>query len=285
MIDSPGSNRKILEIKYRIAWYIGTVFCFFLYFSGIVHLYVHLRKRYLKRYVAVVLMYHRVSDDGKWPDITVSTTNFKTQMRYLKNNFNMVSIDEMMEAFYKNRTFSKDGVVITFDDGFKDNFTCAYPILKEFEIPAAVFVAADYIEDAYALSSEEMTEMLKGNIIFGAHTMTHRVLSEIDNDEAYKEILLSKSTLEEILHENIEYFAYPYGKTGRDVTQEHIDMVKEIGFKAAFVTDNGFITENSDPFAMHRIGVRNVPLFVLKVRLSGIFENRLLYLLRRLAGI
>jgi len=275
------SNRRFIEIKYRIAWYVGTVLCFVLYFLGIVPLYVYLRKRYLKRYIAVVLMYHRVSDDGNSSDITVSAKNFEDQILYLKKNFNIVSIDELIDMYLQNVKLEEDTVAITFDDGYKDNYTDAYPILRRYNVPAIIFVATgSFIREDKKLNEKEIKEMQKDNIIFGAHAVTHRVLSELDREAVSIEINDSKSTLERILQQEVKYFAYPYGKRGRDFTDDTIQIVKSAGFKAAFATDNGFITNKSDLYVLNRIGVRNFPLFVLKARLSGIFENKWIYKLR-----
>lgn len=257
------------------------MFCFFLYFSGIVPLCVYLRKRFLKRYVAVALMYHRVSDEGNNSDITVSTKNFERQIKYLKKNFNIVPLDELVDANIRHSKIEKSIVAITFDDGFRDNYADAYPILRKHNVPATIFVVTDYIDYGYMLSKDEIKTMQNGNITFGAHTKTHRVLSDLDRESAFIEINDSKFALEEILQKEVKYFAYPYGKKGRDFTEESMQIVKSANFKAAFTTDNGFITSKSDLYALNRIGVRDFPLFVFKARISGIFENKLVYILRK----
>jgi peptidoglycan/xylan/chitin deacetylase (PgdA/CDA1 family) len=126
--------------------------------------------------------------------------------------------------------------------------------------------------------------MQKGNIVFGAHTITHKILSEVDRETALSEISGSKSALEEILREKVKYFAYPKGKR-RDFTEATMEMVNEAGYVAAFSTENGRISHNSNVFALNRIGMRDYPLFVFKVRVSGIFENRCLHMLRRFIGL
>lgn len=278
-------NRKFIEIKYRLAWYFGTAICFILYITGLAFLYGWYQKKLLKHKVMIALMYHRVSDDGKWPDITVSTENFARQIQYLKNNFKVISGDKMIAELSGDGIRDVNEVIITFDDGFKDNYDYAYPILKSYDMPAIIFVATDYIPHEYALNRSEMMELMGNHIDIGAHTITHPVLASLEADEAEREIAGSKKELEIMLGKEVKYFAYPYGKIGRDLAKEHINMVKHLGFKAAFVTDNGFISEKSDLFSLHRIGVRNVPMFVFKVRLSGIFENGLVRLFRRMARL
>lgn len=279
------NNRRFIELKYRVGWFIGTLISFLLFFSGIISIYVYLRRKYLKQHIAVVLTYHRVSDDLNNPHITVSTCNFERQVSYLINNFKVISIDELLNCQRKKIQLDSDVVAVTFDDGYKDNYTYAYPILMKHNAPAAVFVSGSFIDSSHGLSMEDIKVMHNNNITFGAHTVTHKVLASLDRQTAVHEINESKALLEEILHEGIKYFAYPYGKNGRDFTDESMQIVRDAGFTAAFATDNGFIDNSSDFFALKRIGVRNIPLYVFKGRISGIFENKFIHLLRRLVGI
>jgi peptidoglycan/xylan/chitin deacetylase (PgdA/CDA1 family) len=134
------------------------------------------------------------------------------------------------------------------------------------------------------LTSAELMIMQKGNIAFGAHTITHKVLSEIGRESVWQEINDSKSALERLLNEEVKYFAYPVGKK-RDFTDDTMKMVEEAGYVAAFSTENGCINNKSNIFALNRLGMRDYPLFVFKVRVSGIFENRWLSVLRKIAGL
>lgn len=279
------TDRKLIELKYRIAWYIGTILSFLLYFSGIMTLYIYLRRKYLKHHIAIVLTYHRISDDSNVPDITVSSKNFERQIVYLKKDFDIVSVDELIGRYRHNTQFKKDTVAITFDDGYKDNYTYAYPILRKYNVPATIFVTTGFIGEDGRMSKDDIMIMQKDNITFGAHTISHRVLSELDRGSAFLEISGSKSALEEIVQTKIKYFAYPYGQRGRDFTEESIQMVEDAGYIAAFSTDNGYIDNNSNPFALNRIGIRNIPLFVFKTRVSGIFENKWFRVLRKCVGL
>lgn len=279
------SNRKFIKLKYKLAWYAGIVLSFLLYFSGIIGLYIFLRKKYFKKYIAVVLTYHRVNDNNNSPDITVSQKNFDSQIAYLVRNFNIVSIDKILDECRYRTQLEDDTIAITFDDGYKDNYTHAYPILKKYHAPFTIFVSTGYIDTTNMLTKEEIAAMHKDKITFGGHTVTHKVLSGLNREAATSEISGSKSALEQILKENVKYFAYPYGKKGRDFTNETMQIVKECGFTAAFSTKNGCIDSNSNYFALNRIGIRNVPLFVFKSRLSGIFENKFITLLRVILGL
>ncbi len=97
-----------------------------------------------------ILTYHRVTATGNnYPFdgnlISASPKTFYQQMKYISSNYHPVSMAEFIEAVDGNKTLPKNAVMVTFDDGFEDNYTNAYPILKEFNIPATFFVATDYI--------------------------------------------------------------------------------------------------------------------------------------------
>jgi len=278
-------TKKYIRLKYTIAWYVGILFFFILYFSGIVPVYIFFRKKYLKQYLTFVLMYHRIDNVKTDRDITVSIKNFENQMKYLRQNYDVISLDTLLSRHKQNHIKQIDEIAVTFDDGFKDNFTNAFPILRKYDIPASIFVATNFIDKNEGLSREDIFLMKKRNIAFGSHTRTHNVLSETDKNSALEEIRGSKKILEEILQDDVRYFAYPYGKRELDFNDDSMRIVKEAGYSAAFSTNNGCITNNSDIFALERLGVRDFPMFVFKVRISGIFENKWIHILWKYLGV
>lgn len=257
--------------RYAILWSIGTILSFVLYYSGVAACYLFLRRKIFKRFRSVVLTYHRINDGSEDSYISVSTLNFRRQMKYLKENFEVVRLDELINDI-KHKDIRRDRVSITFDDGYRDNYTKAYPVLKELGLPATIFVSTGYIGGDNRLSKDEIRDMKNGGVDFGSHTVTHPVLTKISIEEAAKEISDSKKDVENLLNEKIDYFAYPLGKKNHFDNQIS-DIVKRTGYKAAFTTENGEIDYKGDPFSLKRIGIRNCHLFVFKVRVSGIFER------------
>jgi len=254
---------------------------FILYFSGVIKLYIFLRKRLLKQYGVIVLTYHRIRDDGEDPDISVSSKEFEKQITYLKKYFNIISLNTLVDNIEKQTNIVRDNIAITFDDGYKDNFLNAYPILKKYQMPATIFLVSKSVGKKEMLGTNELNLMKNNEIGFGSHTVTHKVLLKIVTGTATEEITYSKKELERLLNQKIQFFAYPKGK--RNHFNEQIKaLVKESGYKAAFTTENGEISNKSDLFELKRIGIRNCPLFVFKTRVSGIFESRLVYFLRKL---
>ena len=274
-------SKEIEDIKYKRFWLIGVVLSAVLHFSGIIRFYVYYRKRVLKRYRTIILTYHRVRNDNIDSHISVSTKNFESQMAYLKKNFNVISLDTLIDNIGTKTDILMDNVAITFDDGYKDNFLNAYPILKKYRLPATIFLVSKLVGKSDEMLNVDDIKLMKSDgIYFGSHTRTHKTLTEIDINTATEEIHNSKTELERLLNEKIDFFAYPRGK--RRHFNNHVKaQVKKSGYKAAFTTENGEIDNRSDLFELERIGIRNCPFFVFKTRVSGIFESRLFYAARK----
>ncbi len=134
-----------------------------LYYSGFLTLLVKIK---LKE-KAIVLMYHRVLDkqeisqSSSQDGILVCIETFESQMRFLKKKINVISIDELKGHITQKRTFTSGSCLVTFDDGWKDNFINAYPMLKKYNIPAAIFLPTEYIGTGKRFWQERLNHMLK----------------------------------------------------------------------------------------------------------------------------
>ena len=278
-------KRRWVEVKYDFLWAFGSLGCFVIYWTGLFYLYEQFRLRIRKKTQKIILMYHRINEDGTMPSLTVSPKNFERQMRYVKNKFRVCSIGELIEGVDADKSCDADSIAITFDDGFRDNFVFAFPILREKNIPATIFLVSDFIGNRHDfLNVSQIEHMMDSGIDFGSHTRTHPILSKMDIEAAGREVRESKSKLEQILGEKVRYFAYPKGKE-TDFDETVKKEVRKAGYAAAFSTINGCIDKSSDLFALNRIGMRDYPLFVFKVRLCGIFEGRLFSFIRKMLSI
>jgi peptidoglycan/xylan/chitin deacetylase (PgdA/CDA1 family) len=168
------------------------------------------------------VMYHRVSDN-KSDSITVSTKDFEEQLKFFKNNYLCPNPKQLIENFKTMRPGedSKDVVLITFDDGYEDNYKFARPLLKKYGIKALVFIVSDYIgknndwnhkyeERVGHMNLEEINEA-KDVFHYGCHTKNHYNLLQLDDSELRSEIVESKRRLENILGYPVRAFSYPYG--------------------------------------------------------------------------
>jgi glycosyltransferase involved in cell wall biosynthesis/peptidoglycan/xylan/chitin deacetylase (PgdA/CDA1 family) len=279
--DKGNIKVRLDELRYRFFWLIGIMLSFVIYHTGIVWLYTMFRKKVLKKQNTIILMYHRVRDDRKTANISVSTNIFEKQMAYLKDNFDVIPLSDLVNGIELSTNSSQDHVAITFDDGYKDNYWNAFPILQKNNISATIFLVSSAIgKDKNMLNRDDILTMEKGRIEFGSHTVSHRVLRNIDTNTAVNEIFHSREDLARLLNKKVKFFSYPRGKR-RHFSAVAKNLVKQAGYEAAFTTENGKITRKSDFFELNRIGIRNFPMYVFKTRVSGIFESALFLPIRR----
>ena len=205
------------------------------------------------RYVVPILAYHHVGGSlDKFEKLNiVSVQSFEEQMFFLKKNgYKVVSFKDLIEGINKGYAFAHNTVVIQFDDGYEDNYTNAFPVLKKYQFSAMVFLISDSIGTPGFLTWNQVKEMESYDFKAGAHTRRHSYLPEISLEEAKEEIVGSKRIIEEHLEHAIDYFAYPSG----GFTKEVQAFVKEAGYKAAVTTNRGRSKfNNEDLYALKRI--------------------------------
>lgn len=207
------------------------------------------------RYSVPMLTYHSI-DYGKGL-LSVSPENFEKQMRYLKEKgFNVISLNELVGGMKNRKKFTHNAVVLTFDDGYENNFTYAYPILKKYGFPATIFLITNNIGvNAAFLTWDEVKEMSKNKISFGGHTKNHVYLpSIVKEDILWNEISGCKKAIEDHVEIPADYFCYPLG----GFTEKAEIFVRRAGYKGACVTNRGDYKLNKYNFyELNRISIRN----------------------------
>ena len=226
------------------------------------------------RYVVPILTYHHVGiPSGKWRLNSVSEKSFEYQMTFMKRHgFQVISFDDLVEGIKKGHLFSRNTVVLQFDDGYEDNYKYAFPILKKYGFSAIEFLISDKIGDPGFLTWDEVKEMEKYNLLAGAHTRHHVYLPEVSLIEAQDEIAGSKKVIEDHLGHSIDYFCYPTG----GFTEEVKRLVKEAGYRAAVTTNRGKDRFNIDLYELDRIHMNNTDDryfgLILWFKLSGYYN-------------
>jgi peptidoglycan/xylan/chitin deacetylase (PgdA/CDA1 family)/CelD/BcsL family acetyltransferase involved in cellulose biosynthesis len=299
--------------------------------------------------ICTIFRYHRVNDDRDPFFNALPVSQFCNQMEYLAQNFRLVSLDQLAGG-----TLPCNGhrcsVAITFDDGYRDNFVHAFPILRKMGIPATIFLTTGYIESgqlpwydqvrlAFKLTAEsrfsmpvvgatnealdteaerletieivlawlrntgdgnrmgwlpelfrslrvpsdlnlpgtmlawnEIRQMSKAGISFGAHTVTHPVLEGLPVSRLKDEILGSKKTVEDRLQVPVRHFAYPFGKPA-DFGCDAKSIVQAAGFQTAVTTISGVNGPEQDLLELKRFNLKEPDrgLFGLKLDWSRIF--------------
>ena len=208
-----------------------------------------------QQYVLPILMYHSVTRVvPKGNVLTVSVDAFEKQMAFLKSNhYTVLPLDSATGYASKGKKVFPRAVVLTFDDGNRDNYTCAFPILKKYGFPAAIFIIVSEVGKPGRLSWEEIKEMQDSGLIsFGSHTLSHCFLDSLQSkNEIEKEIRGSKQELVAMLGKEVNVFSYPMGR----FTPMCVQAVKDAGYKAAVVTNPGYRFSSRDIFALKRLRI------------------------------
>ena len=208
----------------------------------------------------LVLNYHQIQN--KSTSLSIPLADFEAQMSYLKSNgYVSITPDELYSGLNGELELPKKPVLITFDDGYADNYTNAFPILKYYGMRATIFVIPAFVGvyDNY-LTWDEIREMENGGITIESHTMHHYKLEELADDEIRSELLNSKQILEENLGHPVEFLAYPTGTYNLHIA----GIAKEVGYKGAFTIKYGNVDLGSNFFALERVPIFNTAGHTMK---------------------
>jgi peptidoglycan/xylan/chitin deacetylase (PgdA/CDA1 family) len=188
--------------------------------------------------------------------MNVTPEAFRDQMAWLAANRPVISLEDAAAGV--------PGVAITLDDGYLDNLTQAAPILREFGIPATVFIVAGRVgsfldhdvenDNARLMSWENLWEWVSLGLDAGAHTMTHPRLARLSRDEQHYEIGESKRLLEKHLGRPIHAMAYPFGSAA-DYNNTSVLTARECGYILAVSNQYGPLLPHSDRFTLRRIWI------------------------------
>lgn len=202
---------------------------------------------------AAILMYHSVTP-GREYFFSVTPEEFEAQMDYLvKKGKKVVPLRSLVEKMKRNEPLNGE-IVLTFDDGYKDNYTSAFPIMKRLGLPATIFITTDLIGGVDGrripmLSEDEIREMHGSGLIdIEPHSMTHPKLAKQTPENMRKELEGSKRALEQLLGKKCDFFAYPYGSFN-DAT---LEVTRSLGFDAAVTVVEGTVGVGDDLFMLKR---------------------------------
>ena len=305
-----------------------------LYFSGISHLYKTLFRNSSH---CVIFVYHRVCPLAEIlsfeRELTVTHEAFEKQISYLRKAYTPISLSQLLKSLKGEIILPGNSVVVTFDDGYRDNYDYAFPILKAYDVPATIFLTTGFIENGrfcwwdrlslilkyarepnlflshngrkfhlkvkteqekkaayfaladllldtegnskdtilqevqFALKAEvppvpkqnltwnEIREMSRYRIEFGAHTCSHVRLSRVQDDIVWNELKQSKEIIESHLQKEVIAFAYPYGRES-DFDARATEALKRLGYHIAVTGIQGVTSIKEDVFKLRRVPIR-----------------------------
>ncbi len=207
-----------------------------------------------------ILMYHYVSEpppgaDAIRRDLSVAPAHFEAQLAYLRQaGYQTISMKDLTYALSGHTTLPAKPIVISFDDGYRDNYEYAFPLLRKYGYTGIFFLftqVVDWYHENY-VTWEMVQEMHRAGMEFGSHSYRHSDLTDRDVDFLVYEILGSKEAIEERIGEPVRYFSYPSGRYD-DLT---IRIVASANFWGAVTTQWGADQSYENRFEMPRIRIR-----------------------------
>ncbi len=223
------------------------------------------------RFEVPVLTYHRVvrrAEDGGTLPIYVTVQQMEEHLQALKEQgFQTLTCSELLQLPLSERVpNARNGrkyALLTFDDGYEDNYTLLFPLLQRYGMNATIFLVAGRETNAWdsseqtglpplaLMSAEQAREMQRYGIEFGSHSMTHPRLTECSPEAVCWELQESKRVLEERLGREVTTFCYPYGAVNEEVKR----LVAETGYRLGIASDSGSVFAHEDVMEIRRIGV------------------------------
>ena len=220
-----------------------------------------------------ILTYHRFAQDCPSP-LCMPAAAFRAQMRYLKDNrYHVLNADELLAFVQHRRPLPPRSVLITIDDGYRSVYEIAYPILREFDFSAVLFIYTELIDvSPIALTWNQLAEMRRNGFAVGSHTIRHSDLTLPREGESGaefaarvdSELVGSKQVLDRRLGQDTWLLAYPYGNYDPKV----VASSQRAGYKLAMSVKRGGNPFFANPFTLKRDQIleRDLPTFVKRLK-------------------
>jgi len=228
-----------------------------------------------------ILMYHYISANPHWPGdpirtrLSVLPRQFAAQLAYLQRaGYTTITLDDLVAALHGESTLPKQPVILTFDDGYTDFYTNAYPLLQQYSAKATIYIISQKVDTPGYLTWDQLRELAASPLItIGAHTRTHPMLATLKAEQSWDELAGSKTDLENALGVTVRHLAYPSGNYNELTMQQ----VNEIGFTTAVTTQAGLVHRADQLFTLHRVRVNggaNLAGFIAGVTGRRMFSSK-----------
>lgn len=223
------------------------------------------------KYSVPILTYHSISENlfGKvhpYHQINTPVSVFAMQMKWLRREgYRTINLSELFSGFEANQDLTKT-VVLTFDDGYQDFYTDAFPLLRQCGFAATVFLATDRIRDtsvriegADYLTWQEVRELHSEGIAFGSHSVTHADFRSLGPDQIDYELGYSKETIEQRTGAPVESFSYPFAlpEEDGDFIRYLADTLGNLGYANGVSSTIGRAMPKDARFFLPRLSVNS----------------------------
>ncbi|AKQ75433.1 polysaccharide deacetylase [Bacillus licheniformis WX-02] len=196
-----------------------------------------------------ILMYHSISSGNS---LRVPEGEFRGHMKWLKDNgYYTLTPEEAYIVLTQDKMPSDKCVLITFDDGYTDNFEKAYPILKGYGMKATIFMIGKSVGGKNHLTEKQMNEMRRNGISIQSHTIHHVELNGLAPGQQLDEMTRSKALFDRMFSQNTVMLSYPVGRYNEDT----LKLAKQAGYQMAVTTEPGAASRDQGMYALHRVRI------------------------------
>jgi len=229
-----------------------------------------------------ILCYHSVNNSYNDEVDPINSEMFDKHLEFLASNYNVITLHEALKHIKVGYCDVDNPVVLTFDDGYIDNFEIAFPMLKKYKIPATIFVVTNFLNKSIDLVDDpafgpldwkQLVEMQSSGLIsIGAHTVSHNILSGLTLSQAEQEIVESKAAIQNHINLSVDLFAYPNGQLS-DFQRDLGNTLVQNKFICACSTMWRTTHKVSECWRLNRVMITGSDdLSVLSAKVSGHFD-------------
>ena len=204
-----------------------------------------------------ILMYHHVVDlpidatelQTTW---TVTPKKFDAQMQWLAHNgYRSITMAQLIAHLKNRQPLPAKPIIISFDDGWEEQYSTAFPILTKYGLSGTFFVYTHPLDHTEYMTWAQVQELAAAGMDIQSHSITHPHLRTMAPDAAFKEVAESKATLEKRLGKPVVAFCYPYGEYNNAI----IEMVKRAGYESAVTLASGYRQRADELYTLRRLRV------------------------------
>ena len=204
------------------------------------------QKQHLKE--IPILYYHSIEKEAG-NELRIPAEEFESHLKFLHQaGYQSITLHELYQHFYEGRELPQKPFVLTFDDGYSDNYSNAFRIAGKYGFTGTIFMVTGWIDGEGYLTKEQLLEMSKAGWQIEAHTVSHPKLNELTAAQLESELRESKRQLEKLLNRPVEFLAYPFGVYTEQVIRES----RAAGYLMGLTTERGWAKEK-DPYRVQRI--------------------------------
>jgi peptidoglycan/xylan/chitin deacetylase (PgdA/CDA1 family) len=221
-----------------------------------------------------IIMYHGIMNEpGRWGTYVISADELEHDLKYIKaNGYKTVTVQDIVDYVYDGKALPEKPIMLTFDDGYYNNYLYAFPLLKKYEMKAVISIIGKYT-DIYSLTIyddpiyshvtwDQIIEMVESGFVeiqnhsYNMHIINKERVASMkargESEEHYRTVLISdtiklQSSVDNYTGQMPIAFAYPFGSVSKD----SIEILKEVGFKSTFTCYAGINTITSDPECLY----------------------------------